>query len=199
MTTDSAGGVDKRAEQGMSWPAEHGSTFYGPAEELKTVSPPWRAASLARMASCTVPSGLTAGYTASLRPENSASLGAECPPPSARVKEDEAGERLGRAWEHWNIVCWEAVWIRNSQRISGLDKMPGRGISLQNSSRWTHLQESGKKSELLTLSTGKEKDPAEESQLSHGPAGAAGQAVSMVWTVKTVWETWEEAALLLGA
>lgn len=71
---------------------------------------------------------------------------------------------MGRAWEHWNIVCWEAVWIRNSQWISGLDKMPGREISLLNSSNWTHLQESGKQSELLMLSTGKEKEPAEESQ-----------------------------------
>lgn len=96
-------------------------------------------------------------------------------------------------------MCWEAVWIRNSQRISGLDKMPGRGISLLNSSNWTHLQELGKQSELLTLSIGKEKDPAEESQLSHGPAGAAGQAVSSVWTVKAGCVTWGEAALLLGA
>lgn len=128
-----------RAEQGMSWPAEYGSTFYGPAEELKTVSPPWRPASLARMASCSVPSGLFAGDTASLSPKNSASLGAECHPPSAHVREDKAGQRLSRAWEHGNIVCWEAVWIRNSQRISGLDKMPGRRISLLNSSNWTHL------------------------------------------------------------
>lgn len=93
-------------------------------------------------------------------------------------------------------MCWEAVWIRNSQRISGLDKMPGRGISLLNSSNWTHLPESGKQSELLMLSTGKEKEPAEESQLSHGPAG---QAVSSAWTVELGWVTWGEAALLLGA
>lgn len=96
-------------------------------------------------------------------------------------------------------MCWEAVWIRNSQRISGLDKMPGRGISLLNSGNWTHLQESGKQSELLTLSTGKEKDPAGESQRSHGPAGAAERAVGSAWTVKAGWVTWEDAALLLGA
>lgn len=97
-TANSAGDVDKRAEQGMSWPAEHGSTFYGSAEELKTVSPPWRAASLARMVSCSVPSGLTAGDTASLHPGNSVSLRAECQPPRAHVREDKAGQRLGRAW-----------------------------------------------------------------------------------------------------
>lgn len=97
-TANSAGDVDKRAEQGMSWPAEHGSTFYGSAEELKTVSPPWRAASLARMVSCSVPSGLTAGDTTSLNPGNSVSLRAECQPPRAHVREDKAGQRLGRAW-----------------------------------------------------------------------------------------------------
>lgn len=96
-------------------------------------------------------------------------------------------------------MCWEAVWIRNSQWISGLDKMPGRRISLLNFSNWTHLQEFGKKSELLALSAGKGKEPAEESQLSHGPAGAAGQAVSSAWTVEAGWVTWAEAALLLGA
>lgn len=97
-TANSAGDVDKRAEQGMSRPAKHDSTFYGSTEELKTVSPPWRAARLARMASCSVPSGLTAGDTASLHPGNSVSLGAECQPPSAHVREDKAGQRLGRAW-----------------------------------------------------------------------------------------------------
>lgn len=193
---DSAGDVDKRAEQGMSWPAEHGSMFYGPAEELKTVSPPWRPASLARMTSCSVPSGLIAGDTASLSPKNSASLGAEYHPPSAHVREDKAGQRLGRAWEHRNIVCWEAVWIRNSQRISGLDKMPGRRISLLNSSNWTHLQESGKQSELLTLSTGKEKEPAEESQLSSRSSKSGCQLGT---DCEGWWVTWEEPALMLGA
>ena len=52
----------------MSWPAEQGSTFSGPAEELKSVSSPRRAASLPRMASCSVPSGLAVGDAASPPP-----------------------------------------------------------------------------------------------------------------------------------
>lgn len=112
----------------MSWPAEQGSTFSGPAEELKYGSSR-RAASLPRMVPCSVShQGWLLETLLPLSPVNSASPGAECHPPSARVREEKAGQRLGRALEHWNIVCWEAVWIRNSWRLSGPDEMPGRGI-----------------------------------------------------------------------
>ena len=68
MTADGAGAVGKRAEQGMSWLAEQGSTFSGPAEELKSGSSPQRAASLPWTVSCSVPSGMAAGDTISLPP-----------------------------------------------------------------------------------------------------------------------------------
>lgn len=52
--------------------------------------------------------GMAAGDSAFVLPDEFCiclSLGAECNPLSAGAREEKAAQRLGRVWEHWNIVC----------------------------------------------------------------------------------------------